>query len=743
VGGSGDRWRWTDQYGNQRLVHQDELRAALAGGTLPPYTLVWRPGMAEWCHANDVPELMAVALSVQHGVVLNIPPPPLDVVAVQAEFEHRTVDVARDGEKVAAEVPPPPPLELYAPHLARTSVPPLPAARAAAASGEVPAEDEGDAKTRVVEPAVAAAAAPPTPGPASATSANESEPQHAPGAEPHPIRVASLPAIRAAHHVSPPPLSRKSLKPSAAAAVPLSLPPPAASSREGGLVDPGVSEEGPASWGASPDPRGRLPPAPLLPSSDLLGVARDVEIVRERLPDEELPSFPLESEASSFASAARTLRAVASRISADVVRRAGEVGKRLAPALGEATGKLRDPKARLAVGVGALLPLAFVVLVVVVVRRCGSDDAEEKAPPRSGSFAAPVASVAPSDRAVSAQPAATARAEQTACAISKEATRLAPRASRDVPIEVAISRTDHRAFVGFAGDPKSALGLSLDASTLVAKPAFSARPAGKLLGVVPIAGSMGTAFAVDVEAEGDRLQARRTAAGDPPAIVGYALGGVAVASGASEEPRILWPLEGDQPVEALRLADLSDQGHAFAFRRRGEIFAGLLDRAHGALGPLTRVVGAGAPAGAPVGAPAIAYNGRVVAVAFADRVAAADPWEVRVGVGTARDLLPLRTTRFQIPSGGAGAGAMAPALAGLADGKWLLVWTEGTGANHDVRGQTLGPDLTPIGSPFTVSRPASNAGQAAVAVESGSAIVAYLLQAGDGYELWAAALSCR
>jgi hypothetical protein len=155
------------------------------------------------------------------------------------------------------------------------------------------------------------------------------------------------------------------------------------------------------------------------------------------------------------------------------------------------------------------------------------------------------------------------------------------------------------------------------------------------------------------------------------------------------------------------------------------------------------VTGAGAPAGAPVGAPSIAFNGRSVAVAFADRLAASDPWEIRLGMATAPAVLPTGTKRFPIPARGAGQTAMAPALAGLPDGRWILVWTEGTGGDYDVRGQTLGPDLAPIGSVFTVSRPGANAGQAAVAVGSESGVIAYLSQAGDGYQLWAAAVRCR
>ena len=107
MAGSGDKWRWADRKGVQRLVHSDELRAALSSGALPPYTLVWRPGMSEWQPAYQVAELATVAISAQQGVIPNIPPPPLAMVAVQAAFERRA-----DEPKTGVE-PPPPPIHQY------------------------------------------------------------------------------------------------------------------------------------------------------------------------------------------------------------------------------------------------------------------------------------------------------------------------------------------------------------------------------------------------------------------------------------------------------------------------------------------------------------------------------------------------------------------------------------------------------------------------------------------------------
>jgi hypothetical protein len=91
-------------------VRIDELRAALASGVLAPNTPVWKRGWTEWKPAQDVPELTTSALAAANGVLPNIPPPPLAVVAVQAAFES-----AGAKPKAGEEEPPPPPRYVPAP----------------------------------------------------------------------------------------------------------------------------------------------------------------------------------------------------------------------------------------------------------------------------------------------------------------------------------------------------------------------------------------------------------------------------------------------------------------------------------------------------------------------------------------------------------------------------------------------------------------------------------------------------
>src|SRR5271170_7655633 len=96
-------WRWADPTGQQRAVRTDELRAALAGGVIAPNTPVWRAGWTEWRPALEVPELMSSALASANGVVPNIPPPPLFMVAVQHAFEDTGARPAASAASPGAE----------------------------------------------------------------------------------------------------------------------------------------------------------------------------------------------------------------------------------------------------------------------------------------------------------------------------------------------------------------------------------------------------------------------------------------------------------------------------------------------------------------------------------------------------------------------------------------------------------------------------------------------------------------
>src|SRR5205823_5487943 len=144
-------------------------------------------------------------------------------------------------------------------------------------------------------------------------------------------------------------------------------------------------------------------------------------------------------------------------------------------------------------------------------------------------------------------------------------------------------------------------------------------------------------------------------------VVGWADGAISVASKSTDTPVSVWPLEGDEVPDAIRVAGAGDLGQVIAFRRHGEIFGGTIDRDQKPRGNVSKIAGAGGPAGSPVGAPAIATNGHAVAVAFADRASSSEPWGVRIG-SAALGLFPTHTRAFVAPPGGPGGVAIAPAL---------------------------------------------------------------------------------
>src|SRR4051812_18821680 len=121
---SNDMWRWADPNGQQRTVRLDELRAPISSGLIAPNTPGWEEGWAQWQPAHDVPELSTSAVSAANGVVPNIPPPPLAVVAVQHEFEAKAAQSFHPPPPAAKGQEPPPPPN-YVPVPTRASSPPM------------------------------------------------------------------------------------------------------------------------------------------------------------------------------------------------------------------------------------------------------------------------------------------------------------------------------------------------------------------------------------------------------------------------------------------------------------------------------------------------------------------------------------------------------------------------------------------------------------------------------------------
>ncbi|HKQ67946.1 MAG TPA: DUF4339 domain-containing protein, partial [Polyangiaceae bacterium] len=548
VAGNGDKWRWADPQGVQRLVHSDELRAALASGALPPYTLVWRDGMKEWQPAYQVAELATVAISAQQGVIPNIPPPPLAIVAVQAEFERRVTTDAKESAAPKKEAePPPPPIQQYA-----------------AIASAVPTHVMQTAGRPVVQPARVAApvAAPP-------------EPPKVAAPEP-PKQVAQLPELplplpHGGRSVAPPPPPRRSRSPMAPAAPSMAPPAVHASSAPKKTL---LGLSGPSSLVPPSDPvlasqngghvdaasMPSLPPHPSVRSAELNGSADDGPI--SDLPafpldeidpdsvqtdgvfgsapgggaseeearasaDDDDPHLPLEKGigskiAETFREAEKSLRPFAVRAKEGLrplAARAKVGTTKIGPAITRGARYIqenpKDPKVVAGLAGAAVLVL---LMLVVIAASTGADahDVAGAALPAS-SVASPLA--ASSERAAqpnvattatvttaTAPTASAASSPPASCRLRREGIKIAAKASKDVPVEIVMTADGDRARIGFANDANAAQGLSVDLASLKFFPELAARAGGKVRAVVPLFSHGKPVFAVNAESKRDRLQ---------------------------------------------------------------------------------------------------------------------------------------------------------------------------------------------------------------------------------------------
>jgi hypothetical protein len=297
--------------------------------------------------------------------------------------------------------------------------------------------------------------------------------------------------------------------------------------------------------------------------------------------------------------------------------------------------------------------------------------------------------------------------------------------------------------LGFAASDHQAMLVRLDPSSLSASESTAIHSEPIIGRVTPMPGKKGRlGLAVDADRKGDPLEGRRTIPLDPPVQIGVANGGLAWAPWERGVQGTLWPVEGDGSVEALRGArsESNLSAVAIAFRHAGAIWIGTAERAATLLpkGALSRV----ATGALWVGSPAVAFNEGIVVAAWAERALPADPWRIgwtRFKAGDAAG----EPRPFTPPAGGRGEETMSPALSVVTGGRFLLAWTEGPAARHEVRALTLSAEGSPIGGPLSVSSGSVNAGQGQVAVTaSGRGVVAFLESLGGGFRLLATPITC-
>lgn len=320
------------------------------------------------------------------------------------------------------------------------------------------------------------------------------------------------------------------------------------------------------------------------------------------------------------------------------------------------------------------------------------------------------------------------------CWMVKQPAMWASKVAHRIPFEVAAAPGDSLA-LGYARDAKTAVGIEIRLATGEIKSRATDKKDDEVERVFPT--PSGELRITRAGAAGP-LQSPVAVTEGSPFTLGVAGGAIAVSAPPSAAPVKLWPITGDEGLDAASAHPAGDRGYLLVYRRARAVWGGFLDPDRKASGALVKVTGSGGS----VGKPAAGWNGREVAVVFADRPSGDARYEIRLGHAPGAQV-PAETKVWPLPKGGPGGDAFAPDIAGLSDGRWLIMWTEGASGSRAVRAQTLAPDFTPLGDPIALSPPAGNFGQGAVGLAGGYAATVFLSKGSSSYELWGAVLQCR
>jgi len=720
---SNDLWRWADPDGQQRRVRLDELRAALAGGLIAPNTPVWRSGWRVWQSAHEVPELTSSALSAANGVVPNIPPPPLAMVAVQHEFE------AKSGGSFAPpplaptnDEPPPPPHYVPLP-TKPNSIPP-----GAPSSGRLPSVGPRAPSTGMAAmPSVPANPAPFVPSSLPTTI----------GLPPPPEMIALAAQQKAAAD------SKRTL---------LGNGGPSPSANGGRAKDPMIEELSGSMLldDSAPQMYGGAPGLPGVPVGGPAGAPPG------SLPP---PTDPVVHETATRSSFTDGLGDVAG-----LPARRPQLTALFDDFKEMKAG--RPPKNKLLVGVVGVLAfsvlITFLALVVSLFRGKPSElpsDGTSASASASGSGSgsgAPGAKAAaattttgtaittatippPTPSAVATTATTTAGSEAALgdCTMAGEAHVVSPRAFVQAGVEAVT--VPGAIAIGFAIDPRNGQAVTVDPGSIGITTTAKARAlGGDARRMTPILDRGKLTLVPGVDKKFDKLQGRRIVSTNPPIDVGVAEGSLVWAPRDQNTYAKLFTLDGEGGVDAIRAVPLPSKGIAIAFRRGKDIYVGVAkgDAVLNPEGSLAHISSLG-----QVGMPSITTSGDNIVVAWSDRATAQDPWQVRwtkLVAGGAPDV-PKQLT---LPDGGLGTQAMSPSVFGIGGGRFVMAWSEGT-PSHQVRAITFNADGTTSGTAMSLSAAGVNAGSPQIAVGSdGRGVAAFLAAKGKSYELHATPVAC-
>ncbi len=338
--------------------------------------------------------------------------------------------------------------------------------------------------------------------------------------------------------------------------------------------------------------------------------------------------------------------------------------------------------------------------------------------------------------------------EPRPCLMLRAPSRFAPGATPRIPVEVT-AVSEHQMAVGFAQNDATPRGLVVDPATGKAEMVFQPEPPaddeGSLERIMPLVSGAEVTFGVTPDSQ-EGLYRSVYVPADKPFVVGFDKENVLKADAPGGAAERIWSLkEGAGRGEGLRVAAAPGVGFPLTYRQRddkegkGVVFYAMLDES-GAVAH--QAVALAAPEG-DVGKPYIAAGGGSVSVVFAHRLKVEGArWELRWARGPVGE--PLKDAALvDIPAGGPGGDAGAPAITPLSGGRWLLMWMEGSSGAWTIRAQTFDRKFRPLGEALRVSPETGNFGQGVVGVVGEKGVVVFLLEALGDYEVWGTVLQCQ
>jgi hypothetical protein len=322
------------------------------------------------------------------------------------------------------------------------------------------------------------------------------------------------------------------------------------------------------------------------------------------------------------------------------------------------------------------------------------------------------------------------------CWVAKQPTRYAPVVSKSIPFDL-LALTTGKVAIGYAKSDDEAVGIEITPSTGQVDEDYVDKAQSEIARVTPT----GKGFFISTVEPPGSLRSLIPISAEKPFYLGISEKHIAISDQPSGVATRIWPLADDPPPGGFHVLTMNNRSIVVALRtgpsRQRKVLAGMIGADRKAVTNLVNVPGSGGQASEPM----LGSNGREVAVVFADQAGESGPLKVRIGHAPIGKI-PGATTVFETPGGGPGGDANHPAIAGLPDGRWVMMWTEGSSGFRAVRAQTFGSNFTAVGDPIVLSPPSGNFGQGMLGVVGNYVSVVFVQRGRSTYELWGSVLQC-